>query len=107
MSDEQARHGRTNTACFHLYVEAKVYLEDTETRAVFTRVGEGFGGGKDGDRWAQLNRGIVPNIPLHRRMATVDSSQLNTAKEVIRILNVFNTKQWHVSEVIRMLIILI
>lgn len=61
---------------------------------MFIRVREGFGGCRGGDRWAQLNGGMTPTIPLHRRMATVDNSQLNIAKELVgRILNVLNTKQ--------------
>lgn len=63
---------------------SQVYLEDTETGALFTQVGEGFGGGRDGDRWAPWNREPAPNIPLHRRKATVDNSRLNIAKELVR-----------------------
>lgn len=51
-------------------------------------------------------RGIEdPNIPLHGRKAAADNSRLNIAKELVRrLLNVLNTKQGHVSEVIHTLI---
>ena len=84
-------------------VEAKFILKTQRPEHCLPKSGKGL---EEAGMATGEPRGIEdPNIPLHGRKAAADNSRLNIAKELVRrILNVLNTKQEHVSEVIHTLI---